>query len=488
MSTANGGTITVGNGTTLDGTAEPVTLTAGSRVVLGYAQTFTGAIVNATTLTLGTSLVGSTSTLTLSGTVRLSGGGTLLLADPSGHRDADTQVVAGPLTAQAGQRGQPDRRLGRLGMGTTGLVNEAAGTIAASGGTLYVAQFGTLVNAGLLEGLGGTLDLTGIVANTGTVGARNDGAGHSGAVVLDSLVVQGGTLDGDATDAASVFTENGTSSVLDGTAAAVSLTAAAQVQLAAGNTLTLKGAIADSGTIGLAVPSTGSGKATLFVSGKVVLSGGGTVSLADAAGKGGSTDQVITGATSADTLDNAGVTITGSGQLGAGLLNVVNEAGGTVSANAGKLAVRTYNGSLSNAGLLTSLAGGTLDLRPNVANTGTIGAAGGFTLLDNDTVTGGTFSGSSGGQVLGTYATIDGTSSAVTLMSGAVVGVNTQAVSVANQLTLKGSFINAGELLAEGAGTPNPAALIVSGSLDRQAAGGWCWTTWPRRKGMARRS
>ena len=474
LATSGGGTIRVGNGSTLDGTAAAVTLASGAQIVLGYAQTVTGSIVNRTALVLGTSVTGTTpSVLTIAGTATLGGGGTLTLMDPSGAQNANTQIVAGLAGSVLDNVDNSILGTGRLGNGSTFVVNEAAGTIAAEGGTLYLAPGGA--NAGLLGAIGGTLDVSGGIANAGgTIAAHDDGAHHSGVVTLDSVSIAGGTLDGDATDTASMFSVSG-SSTLDGRSSnTVALTATAHVQVGARDTLLLEGSIVDHGTIALSASSSvPASVARLSVFGHTTLSGGGSVSLTDGAGKGGAT-QVITGSTTADILDNAGVTITGAGLLGAYMLDVINEAAGTISATAGALSVQTRSGALVNAGLLTSVSTGTLDLRPNVTNTGTIGAAGGITLLDNDTVTGGTFSGSAGGQVLGTYGTIDATVSAVTLTAGAMVGVSVKVPGNATLLTLEGDFVNGGAFFAEGSsakGLPGTAALVISGNA-RLSGGG----------------
>ena len=130
-------------------------------------------------------------------------------------------------------------------------------------------------------------------------------------------------------------------------------------------TLTLVDSIANSGLIS-ALGS--SNFATLSISGAVVLSGGGKVSLSPIR-----TNRIVT-ATPGAILSNVNNTIAGAGFTGGGL-TVVNS--GTINANT--VSTLFLNGSTIDAGKLEATAsGGTLILAANISNTstGTILASG----------------------------------------------------------------------------------------------------------------
>lgn len=127
-------------------------------------------------------------------------------------------------------------------------------------------------------------------------------------------------------------------------------------------TLTLVDRIANSGLI-----SGSSNFATLSISGAVVLSGGGKVSLSP------SGNNQIGAATPGAILSNVNNTIAGGGTI-AGGLTVVNS--GTINANT--VSTLVLNASTINAGKLEATTGGTLILAANISNTstGTILASG----------------------------------------------------------------------------------------------------------------
>ena len=211
----------------------------------------------------------------------------------------------------------------QLGNGLMTLKNEAKGTIEATGGVLTVdTGKNSIVNIGLLEGVGGALqvqsavtnsgmittgasgsvDLNAAVANTGVVSAAAGGtitlrAALSGAtsitkiaaastLVLDGGVLQGGTVSNAATGSINVTTNGG-----------------ALQTIAVANAGTLR-VIGNGAGFTNNVPNS---IATLHVGGVVTLSGGGTVSLFDGAGYGLAATEVITGTVAGDTLDNVPV-------------------------------------------------------------------------------------------------------------------------------------------------------------------------------------
>jgi hypothetical protein len=497
FATPDGGQIISDSGT-LDGRANPLTIPVGVTVdVLATVPTATvnntdleGNITNQGQIFLQSNgaLVKNRRSLLLSGTARLGGGGVVSMTDLSSVGAAAADAILG--TTGTDTLDNVDNRI--VGWGTIGgagtsaltLINETAGTIDAADGEIFLNNYAAgnhSVNQGVIEAVGGTLDLSGTINNAGgTISSFNDGTGHSGIVLIDGFSIQGGLLTGDLTDRASLIaltTKNGT---LDGTTIAVSIAAGGQVQAGHDTKLTLLGSIVDQGTIELigqagAAPVFGSGDADLVISGNVTLSGTGGVMLSHLTtpptGTGQPGFQIISGHSPADTLNNA-ATIGGVGAIGIGglvggtPLTLNNLTPGVISASGGALTVSTgYRGGsgsggaapVTNTGLLTAGSGGLLDLQSDIMNAGgTIGATGGgFTLLDNDIVKGGSFAG--GGQVLGTYATIDATASTVTLTQGANVGARSTSTAggYGTILTLAGSFVNHGTIFVESPST-NP--------------------------------
>jgi hypothetical protein len=321
-------------------------------------------------------------TLRASGTVALTGGGTLALVDSSGSGTDTSQVVTG--TAPGDTLDNLNNIIsgpGELGTGDRlfTLINEAAGTVDATDGTLIV-NTGTnaVVNKGLMDASTGVLDLRGTITNSGTIDALG------GSVEIDGAIITGGTLTSSAGGAINV---DGT-----GTLNAVTLAQAAVVD--DGNALPLQGTIINHTTVGFTGASFFNLPATLLVSGAVSLAGGGAIVAAYTN---------ILGApapSSADALDNINNTIDGYGQIGAGdgALTLTNEVAGTIEAVTSTLTVNTGAKVTVNKGLFDATTG-VLDLHGAVTNTGgTIAADGGVTELDGATITGGTFITSAGEQ------------------------------------------------------------------------------------------
>ena len=463
-------------GGTLDGTAQAVVLGTGTplRMAPSSALTLTGAIVNH-----GTLLVQATSgyyaNVTIEGTVALSGGGRVAMSDLSGS--LYDRIFGSSGADLIDNIDNTIIGLGDLGFGRTSIRNEAGGSIIAQGGVLLFDPTGpgtTVSNQGLVEALGGTLDLRANLLNAGgVIAARNDGAGHSGIVLLTGSDIQGGVLAGDATDAASVIFAGSSFSTLDGTTSPLTLDTTSHFEIDSGRSIELLGSIKAGGTIAL------SGNSNYFYSpaqiiarGNVILSGGGRVVLNDITGTGGRYSQVITGVSTADTLDNAGVTIIGVGEIGNNTMSFVNEAAGVVNAT-GLLILATGSSTAINRGLLTaSTTSGFLDITSRVDNTGgTIGGGGGTVLVDNNgTVAGGTLA----GVVDGYYGTLDGISSAITIAAGATVGISaTVPNTYSKPFYLAGSFINHGTLLVQGSdsGVGIPANLTVVGTVSLSGGG-----------------
>ena len=231
-----------------------------------------------------------------------------------------------------------------------------------------------------MEAVGGTLMLQSVVDDTsgGTIAAvSNDGA--SGIVVLDGGTIRGGSITTSGDGAALTLTTNG--GTLDGTAGAVTLAAGSQAVIAAGQTLTMLGSIAENGTLKLEGNGYYGIVAEMDVAGTLSVGAGASLQVFDGSGASSATyTQVISGTTPGALLENAGL-ISGQGLLGDGPLPLINEATGTIDAIGGALVLNAGT-TVSNAGLMQALPGATLDVAGDLANTGMVLVNGGTVVLE----------------------------------------------------------------------------------------------------------
>jgi hypothetical protein len=242
-------------------------------------------------------------------------------------------------------------------------------------------------------------------------------------------------------------------------AAGTGLSANAGVIVVADNgVLAVGGSLVNSGTI----RQTGSsfGGAMVLGGGNFVLSGAGSVVLADTAG---AQNRIV----GSGTLVNQDNTITGAGQIGAGAIALDN-AGTIAATGLGALELNSASGVIGNTGLLTATNTGGLLLDSSVANaSGTILAsgAGAMVRLQNGaTIAGGTLGATAGGGITvvgGGTAFLDG--GTVLRLSGVLT------LSDNVGLGLDGAIVNAGTigLAATSFGT----ALLVSGTTTLSGGG-----------------
>jgi fibronectin-binding autotransporter adhesin len=237
-----------------------------------------------------------------------------------------------------------------LALSSTGVINNAGGTISANTGTIQVTS--STVN-------GGTVTLTGaslLQLNTGTI--------HGGSTITNSST---GTIE----------IASGTN-VLGGT---INNSAGGTFKIDNNATLDLDGGTySQLGTLQL----NSSGNFTeLVLEGNVTLSGG-AITMSN------NTQNYIFGATSAVTLTNE-ETISGAGQIGHGQMTLVNS--GTINSNqSGGITIQA-NGGFTNTGTLEATSGATLTLSSTgVVNNagGTISANTGTLQVNSSTVNGGT--------------------------------------------------------------------------------------------------
>jgi hypothetical protein len=186
------------------------------------------------------------------------------------------------------------------------------------------------------------------------------------------------------------------------------VTNAGSLVIGNGAMLPLSGNVSNTGTIQMM----GDGSDTLLqiIQRGITLTGGGTVVLSDDA------NNIISGTMSSVTLVNVDNTISGAGQLGAGMLSLDNR--GTIIADATNgLTIDTGANAVANSGTLAATGSGGLLVASAVLNTGLLWADGG-SLTFASTVSG------EGGALISGTGSIEFGSSATTdvLFEGSAAG------------------------------------------------------------------
>jgi hypothetical protein len=353
LSTDTGGTIRTGNGTGSNTLDVPTINNAANLVVSDNSNlTIGGTITNTGTVALNS--VGNATQLIIdSNNLTLQGGGAVMLSDAGSNANriygavaADTLTNVNNTISGAGQ----------LGFGQLTLINQAGGTINASGANQLVINTGasgSLTNAGLIEATGaaGLVITSSNVNNTG--GTIEAAAGSS--VDLESVTINGGTLESIGSGAL----RSTTGDTFD------NVTVVGKLQIPDNTTLHMGGAINNTGTILL--KSAGNATTLILDGAGATFTGGGTITLTDQ----NVNANRIYGATGSAVLNNVDNTIAGSGQLGDAQLQIVNGAGGTIDANGtnGLVVNATFGSAIVNNGTLEA-AGGTLTVDNNVTGVG----------------------------------------------------------------------------------------------------------------------
>lgn len=239
------------------------------------------------------------------------------------------------------------------------------------------------------------------------------------------------------------------------------------LQLGSGNTLDVTSGeelaitgteIENSGTINLSGSST-----NLNIDGSVVLSGGGTITLASSAG--------IFGGASSDSLTNVDNTIEGAGTIGGHMFDFTNEATVDANSNGGTLQFADIN-TVTNTGTMEATNGGTLYINLTgftVDNAGGLIEANGGTVNVESEINGGTLTTANGG----TMQTEAGTTTAtvlngVTISSGSTYSTAASSTA-ATTTTLEGTIVNEGTLSV--AATKFNAELALDGNVTLEGGG-----------------
>jgi fibronectin-binding autotransporter adhesin len=417
ITTANS-SVTINGGDATDN----LTLGATDSLGLGAGETLTvgGNISNAGTINLSTPSYGIQ--LILNGTTTLSGAGTITLGNGNGNEIDGSGTLTNQSTIQGG---------GYIGGGTLTLDN--AGLIDANNGfSMEIQTAGTLTNTSTIEATAAaSLDIYDSTVNNagGTILA----SGTNSAVTLNGTSVTGGTLT--SSSGGVIYGENSAS------LSNLTISTGTTFEMAAGQTVNLNGTITNNGNIFLNTASYG---ITLNIASNTTLTGGGSVTMSNDGG-----NNISTG-TPGTTLTNVNNTISGVGNIGNGSgLNIINDASGIIDANVsgGTLYIVPSNGgstpmgTTTNLGTLEASNGGILTVEDTVTNTGgTIQALTGSTVNLYADVIGGNLA-TSGTGVIDSYgATLDGTSThPVTITSGSTVQL-----LAGETMYLEGSIVNDG--------------------------------------------
>jgi hypothetical protein len=353
LNTASGGTMFGGN-STLSG----VTISSGSTVTAqdNTTTTLAGTITNNGTIAMKSA--GDNTDLVIgSGTVSNTGGGSITMSNFVQNRIFSTS--GGTLVNDTNNTIQG---AGQIGVGQNfNLSNK--GTINANvSNSLAVSATQPVVNTGLLEATGGgTLDLQSAVTNTG---GNITATGTNSVVNLFGSTITGGTLN--TSSGGTMFIGN---SALSG----VTISSGSTVTASDNTSTVLLGTITNNGTI---AERSGGDNTDIRLVGNITLAGGpGSLTMSNFV------QNRIFGNTGNEQLTvGAGQTIQGAGQIGVGLMSLVNN--GTVLANvSNNLRITPNAGGVTNNGVFQANAGSTLNVTTGFNNFNNT----------NGTLTGGTY-------------------------------------------------------------------------------------------------
>ena len=435
-----GGTFSVNNGTTL--------YLGGTIANTGMLQENAG--VNGTAIRLS------------SPTMTLTGGGQLVLSNSDAnyiYGNSFTDVLVNVNNVISGT--------GQLGDGQMTLVNEAGGTIDAtnaaianlSSGVLNINCNGGITNAGLIEDTG-SAGLSIVNSTVYNAGGTITATGASSGLTINGSNIEGGLVSGEK--GGTVYLVNSAS--LDGSESGIgAITLAGAVQVVNGQTAYLNGVIDNTGT--LTVDSTGSGTVLRLGDQLVTLTGGGTLALS------ANGNNYLYGNSSLFVLDNVNNTISGAGQLGNGQMTLVNAAGGTIDGNTTAGLMLNCNGGVTNLGVIEATAAGGLTVLNSLVNNagGTITANGSASsvTINNSNIEAGTLSGVNGGVVyLVNNASLDGSEPGL----GAITTAGNLQVVNGQTAYLNGAISNTGTITIDSVG--NGTALRLGTQLVTLTGGG----------------
>jgi hypothetical protein len=395
-----------------------------------------GPIVNFGQLNLNSA--GSTTQLVISGSVSLSGGGTLSMSNQSGNQ---ILAASGSTLTNVDNLIQGSGTIGVNGNLT--LVNQALGEIVANQLTALNINASNVTNSGLIEAIGGgTLNLLSVVNNSnGSI--QSVGAGS--VVDLAGSAISGGTL---TTTSGGVM--NSGNSILSGVTISSGSTLSVQ-----SSTATLQGTVVNNGTI--AISSAVGSSAVLIDNGATLNNtGGGVITMTN------QLENSIQG-NGGTLINDTGDTIQGSGNIGVNgeSLAVINK--GTIDANQSIPLTIAVSVPVTNTGTLEATAGGTLAILSTINNAGgtieSVGA-GSVVNLSGGVINGGTLTTTSGGAMYSGGGTLDG----VTITAGSTVTTQDS-----TSTSLQQTITNNGTILVNSVG--GSTALLIDGSVTVNGTG-----------------
>ena len=436
LNTASGGLIQASGSPTLNG----VTNSGTYQVPNNQETIFQGTVTNNGNIQVNSA--GNNTKLSVSGAVSLTGGGTVTLSDNNAN------YIYNPGGGSLTNVNNTISGSGNIGNGSMAFTNQAGGVVNANSptGHLLTIQTGpeVVTNLGLMEASGGgTLQLMNSIVNTnGTINGTIEALNGS-VVLLNGATVSGGTL---ATAGTGVV-QGISGATLDGSGNTI--TNAGNLQVLNNNTVYMKGAVNNTGT--LTLNSVGNNTVLLVNNSAATLQGAGTVTLSD------NNNNYIGAAAPGNQLINKQTIQGAGGNIGNNSLVILNQGtiDATVSAGGTTLTIQPY-GTLTNSGLLEATGGGSLALFGGTfANTGgtiTAGSGSTVTLKGGVTVAGGTLNGA-GSFVAQSGAQLDGSGGAITSAGNLHIPNN-------NYLYIQGTINNTGTLFVDSVG--NAAQLLVN--------------------------
>jgi VCBS repeat-containing protein len=254
------------------------------------------------------------------------------------------------------------------------------GSIDAEGGSdiFFGGPAGSIVDnylGGIISAVdGGYVLFTNVFLNGGEI----DSIGQDSLVEFNGTTVAHATLHGESGGIFRTRPDTGTTVIFDGSGgvyARVAIEAGTDVIVSPNTTLEMLGEIHNAGNVTLA--GNAAGAAVMQIDGDVTLTGHGNLNLLNP-----TYAVVISQNATPATLELAGQTVTGTGHLGGGALNLINDAGSVIDANidiAGdRLWIETGAGTFTNHGLVVSSGAGGLDVAGDVMNDGTLQANAGL--------------------------------------------------------------------------------------------------------------
>ena len=441
------GTFTVAAGSGSGNLAGNITIADGAVLSIG------GVIVN--TGVINESSTGTTTQIVLNQTTdTLQGGGQVVLSANTGN-----QILGAKSTFQLVNVDNTISGSGQIGAAQMALNNSGVIDADQPSAALTVNTGGNIIlNSGTMEATAGAnLNIVSPVNNTGgTIEAVG-----AGSVVFLQATVTGGTV---TQSGGGQVKTTGASVVLDGLGLHP-VTNGAPIQVADSQTLTLLGNITNNSVFGI---NSITHNTLLRIGSPIVTLGGtGAIQLSNAAN-----NIIESTSNSAFQLINQGNTISGAGQLGAGSLTFLNNAG-LVDANQSSPLVLNTNGQLmvNKATLQASAAGGLLIQSTGVDNAGGVVqalVAGSHVDLSGSSIAGGTLKTANGGviQTVSGNGTLDG------FTFGAITNLGSVQVSEHTILSLFGVLFNGGTITQQQTSTTGTTQIRIGGpSVTLKGAG-----------------